>query len=83
MLRLGPDKLAWRVAARTAWGMSFASMVAMELAENAANYALTHGVVAVHDWRFWLAGAVSMLAGFLVPLPYNYARLRKYSKACH
>lgn len=83
LLRHGADKLPWRLAARTAMGMSMVSMVAMELAENAVDYHLTGGVVTFDDPRFWLAAVVSVSAGFLAPLPYNYCRLRKYGKACH
>jgi hypothetical protein len=32
---------------------------------------------------FWGAAMLSIAAGFLAPLPYNYVRLRKYGKACH
>ncbi|KAK5999028.1 hypothetical protein PT974_01415 [Cladobotryum mycophilum] len=83
LLRLGKDKLPWVTAARTAAGMSFISMLTMELAENAVDYYLTGGTVAVNTPGFWAAAAVSMAAGFLAPLPYNYIRLRKYGKACH
>jgi hypothetical protein len=55
----------------------------MEVAENAVDYALTGGVVDMHSPTFWAAAAVSIAAGFLAPLPYNYHRLRKYGKACH
>ena len=32
---------------------------------------------------FWGALTLSMLAGFLAPLPYNYYQLRKHGRACH
>lgn len=64
-------------------GMSMVSMLAMEAAENAVDYHLTGGVISLEDPRFWMAAAVSMTAGFLAPLPYNYARLKRYGKACH
>lgn len=83
LLRLGRDKLPWLAAARVAAGMSTISMVTMELAENAVDYHLTGGVVQLDSPAFWTAAALSVSAGFLAPLPYNYARLRKYGKACH
>ncbi|KAF4472891.1 hypothetical protein FALBO_213 [Fusarium albosuccineum] len=83
MLRIGRDALPWLNAAKTAVGMSFISMITMEAAENAVDYYLTGGTVALNDPTFWLAAVVSMAAGFLAPLPYNYIRLRKYGKACH
>ena len=83
LLRLGRDRLAWGAAVRTAAGMSLISMLAMEAAENAVDYYLTGGVVMVDSPKFWLAAGVSIIAGFLTPLPYNYLRLRRYGKACH
>ncbi|SPJ78929.1 uncharacterized protein FTOL_07320 [Fusarium torulosum] len=83
MLRIGRDGLSWLTAARTAIGMSLISMLTMEAAENAVDYYLTGGQVALNDPAFWLAALVSIAAGFIAPLPYNYARLRKYGKACH
>jgi hypothetical protein len=83
LLHLGRDRLPWLAAARTAAGMSLISMLTMEAAENAVDFHLTGGVVAIDSPAFWSAAAVSMAAGFLAPLPYNYIRLRKYGKACH
>ncbi|KZN84074.1 hypothetical protein EN45_111920 [Penicillium chrysogenum] len=83
LLRRGADQLSWPMAARTAMGMSMVSMLAMELAENAVDYHLTGGIVAFGDPKFWLAAVVSIGAGYLAPLPYNYLRLRKYGKSCH
>ncbi|KAJ3477899.1 hypothetical protein NLG97_g8713 [Lecanicillium saksenae] len=77
LLRLGRDGLSWPAAAKTAAGMSLISMITMELAENVVDYSLTGGTVAFDSPAFWLAAAVSMGAGFLAPLPYNYHRLRK------
>ncbi|KAJ5158220.1 uncharacterized protein N7500_007871 [Penicillium coprophilum] len=79
----GADQLSWPMAARTAMGMSMFSMLAMELAENAVDYHLTGGIVALGDPKFWMAAVVSVGAGYLAPLPYNYLRLRKYGKSCH
>ncbi|MFN3426824.1 MAG: DUF4396 domain-containing protein [Candidatus Thermochlorobacter sp.] len=77
------EKFSWRAALHTALSMSFLSMLAMELAENVTDYLLTGGTVMPHEPFFWFALLVSLLAGFLVPLPYNYFKLRKYNKACH
>lgn len=59
------------------------SMLAMEATENTVNYSLTGGCVNMEDPAFWAAAVVSALAGFLLPLPYNYFRLRAYRKSCH
>ncbi|RJE24653.1 hypothetical protein PHISCL_03019 [Aspergillus sclerotialis] len=83
LLRRGADQLSWPMAARTAMGMSMVSMVAMEMTENIVDYHLTGGQVNLEDPQFWMAAVLSIGAGFLAPLPYNYLRLRKYGKACH
>lgn len=83
LLKLGRDRLSWLAAAKTAFGMSMISMITMELVENLVDYHLTGGVVQLNDPMFWMAAAVSMTAGFLAPLPYNYHRLMKFGKACH
>ncbi|KEY71974.1 hypothetical protein S7711_07120 [Stachybotrys chartarum IBT 7711] len=83
LLRYGRDRLTWPLAAKTAAGMSMISMLTMELAENVVDYQLTGGVIQFDSPTFWLAAGVSMLAGWLTPLPYNYHRLRKYGRACH
>ena len=83
LLRLGRDRLPWGAAAKTAAGMSLISMLTMEAAENAVDLHLTGGVVRFDDPAFWGAAAVSVAAGFLAPLPWNYVRLRKFGRACH
>ncbi|KAI1086231.1 hypothetical protein F5B19DRAFT_501848 [Rostrohypoxylon terebratum] len=83
LLRLGRDGLSWSAAAKTAAGMSLISMLTMETAQNIVDYHLTGGSVAFDSPAFWVAAVISMSAGFLAPLPYNYLRLRKYGRACH
>ncbi|KAL4957556.1 hypothetical protein BDW69DRAFT_156096 [Aspergillus filifer] len=83
LLHRGLDRLPWGIAFRTATGMSLVSMLAMEIAENVVDYHLTGGVVDLSSPGFWGAAVVSVGAGFLAPLPYNYWRLRKYGRACH
>jgi hypothetical protein len=83
LLKRGVYQLSWHMAARTAMGMRMVLMVAMEAAEHAVDYDLTGGVVTTGDLQFWLAVVLSIGAGYLAPLPYNYLRLRKYGKACH
>lgn len=83
LLHVGRDGLPWLTAAKIAAGMSTISMVTMELAENAVDYHLTGGLVQMDSPAFWGAALLSVSAGFLAPLPYNYIRLKKYGKACH
>ena len=77
------EHLSWRVAFRTAAGMSLISMVSMELAENAVELALTGGAVSCTSTTFWQALPLALAAGFATPLPYNYFMLRRYGRGCH
>ena len=63
---------------KTALGMSFISMVAMEIAMNATDILLTGGAMLT-----WWVMPIMLLAGFYTPLPYNYWRLKKYNVSCH
>ena len=65
-------------AFKTALGMSFISMVSMEIAMNVTDVILTGG--AILNW--WVV-PIMLIAGFLTPWPYNYWRLKKYNIACH
>jgi copper chaperone CopZ len=82
LLRLR-EKFSWSAALRTAFSMSFISMVAMEVVMNATDFMLTGGKAAFGNPMYWTALVVAMVAGFLAPLPYNYYKLKKYNKACH
>jgi hypothetical protein len=64
-------------ALKTAMGMSFISMVAMELAMNAVDVVFAGGVLV------WWVIPLMLVAGFFTPLPYNYYRLKKYDASCH
>ena len=63
---------------KTALGMSFISMIAMEIAMNATDLILTGGAILT-----WWIMPIMLLAGFYTPLPYNYWRLKKYNVSCH
>ncbi|KAI8642472.1 hypothetical protein BD408DRAFT_482793 [Parasitella parasitica] len=76
-------QVPYPAAFKTAMGMSFVSMLAMELAENVTDWHLMGGQVLFQDPKFWLAAAISTAAGFIVPLPYNYWRLKALGKSCH
>ena len=64
-------------AFRTAMGMSFISMIAMEVAMNIVDVVFAGGVLV------WSVIPLMLAAGFLTPLPYNYYRLKKYDESCH
>ena len=65
-------------AFNTAIGMSFISMLAMEIAMNATDYLLTGGAILT-----WWVVPLALIVGFLTPWPYNYWRLQKHGKSCH
>jgi len=65
-------------ALKMALGMSFISMLAMEIAMNTTDYLFTGGAMLT-----WWVIPVALLAGFLTPWPYNYWRLQKLGKSCH
>ena len=65
-------------ALRTALGMSFISMISMEVAMNLTDYFLTGGAILT-----WWVVPLMLTVGFLTPWPYNYWRLKKYGISCH
>jgi hypothetical protein len=65
-------------ALQTAFGMSFISMVSMEISMNITDYLLTGGALIV-----WWAIPIMLAVGFVTPWPYNYWRLKKFNQACH
>ena len=77
------EKFSWSFALKTAFGMSFISMVAMELAMTSTDFMITGGKAAFDDPTYWLALIPALIVGFITTLPYNYYKLRKFNQACH
>ena len=65
-------------ALKTALGMSFISMISMEVAMNLTDYLLTGGAILT-----WWVVPIMLMIGFLTPWPYNYWRLKKFNISCH
>ena len=65
-------------ALKTALGMSFISMISMEIAMNTVDWWLTGGA----NLNWWII-PVMLIVGFITPWPYNYWRLKKFDLACH
>ena len=65
-------------ALKTAFGMSFISMISMEVAMNLTDYLLTGGAILT-----WWVVPIMLIVGFLTPWPYNYWRLKKFNISCH
>ncbi len=62
----------------TALGMSFISMLAMEISMNLFDWIITGG--AILNW--WIISPM-LIVGFISAWPYNYWRLKKYNESCH
>jgi len=65
-------------AIQTAFGMSFISMISMEVAMNLTDFLLTGGAKLT-----WWVVPIMLVVGFLTPWPYNYYKLKKYNISCH
>ena len=65
-------------AFQTAIGMSFISMIGMEISMNTVDWIIVGGAEIV-----WWIVPLMLLVGFLTPWPYNYWRLKKFNASCH
>ena len=63
---------------KTALGMSFISMISMEISMNIVDWGLTGGASLT-----WWVIPIMLIVGFLTPWPYNYWRLKKFNLSCH
>jgi hypothetical protein len=63
---------------KISFGMSFISMISMEVTMNLTDYFLTGGAVL----KWWIV-PIMLIVGFLTPWPYNYWRLKKFKQSCH
>ena len=72
------QNLSFAKAFNAAIGMSFISMIGMEIAMNLTDYLLTGGAVLT-----WWVVPIMLIVGFLTPWPYNYWRLKKFGINCH
>ena len=72
------NQMSFKKAFQTAIGMSFVSMLSMEIVMNMIDWILIGKAALV-----WWIIPIMLLAGFITPWPYNYWRLKKYNIACH
>ena len=72
------QNFSFKLAFKTALGMSLISMISMEIAMNLTDYLLTGGAILT-----WWVVPIKLAAGFVTPWPYNYWRLKKFNEACH
>ena len=71
-------QMNFKNAINTAFGMSFISMIGMELSMNITDVILTGGAM-LTGWAI----PIMLFVGFTIPLPYNYYKLKKYNIGCH
>tara|TARA_B100000029_G_C17237736_1_gene837854 strand:+ start:41 stop:322 length:282 start_codon:yes stop_codon:yes gene_type:complete len=72
------QQMVLKKAFTTAIGMSFISMIGMEIAMNSIDWILLGEAKLI----LWIV-PIMLLAGFITALPYNYWRLKKYDISCH
>ena len=72
------QNFTFKNAFKTAVGMSFISMISMEVAMNLTDYFLTGGAILT-----WWVVPLMLIVGFLTPWPYNYWRLKNFGINCH
>ena len=72
------QNLNFNNAFKTAIGMSFISMISMEVSMNITDYLLTGEAILT-----WWVVPIMLVVGFLTPWPYNYWRLKKFGINCH
>ena len=72
------QNLSFNNAFKTALGMSFISMISMEITMNFTDYILTGGA-----YLTWWVIPIMLGVGFITPWPYNYWRLKKFGINCH
>ena len=72
------QNFSFKDSIKTAFGMSFISMIAMETAMNLTDYLYTGGAILTLE-----VIPIMLIAGFLTPWPYNYYKLKKNNIACH
>ena len=69
--------MSFKIALKTAIGMSFISMLVMEIAMNTTDFMVNGAAVITVS-----TVPIILIVGFLAPLPYNYWRLKKFNKGC-
>ena len=72
------NQMGFKKAFQTAIGMSFLSMIAMEISMNTVDWLVVGSAKLI-----WWVIPLMLLAGFFTSWPYNYWRLKKYQLSCH
>tara|TARA_B100001540_G_C15757094_1_gene619858 strand:- start:182 stop:643 length:462 start_codon:yes stop_codon:yes gene_type:complete len=72
------NQMQFKKAFYTSINMSFLSMIAMEVSMNLVDWLIIGSAKLV-----WWIIPIMLFVGFIVPLPYNYWRLKKHNLSCH
>ena len=72
------NQMGFKKAFQTAIGMSFLSMIAMEISMNTVDWLVVGSAKII-----WWVIPLMLIAGFLTSWPYNYWRLKKYQLSFH
>ena len=72
------NQMSFKKAFHTAIGMSFVSMLSMEIVMNMIDWV----VIGRAELVWWII-PIMLIAGFVTSWPYNYWRLKKYNITCH
>ena len=71
-------QLGFKKSLQTALGMSFISMISMEISMNIVDLLIVGSVKLI-----WWVVPIMLFSGFITAWPYNYWRLKKYNVSCH
>jgi len=71
-------QLKLQEAIKTALGMSFISMIGMEVSMNAVDW-----IIVGEAKLLWWVVPIMLVAGLVASWPYNHWRLKKFNLACH
>lgn len=77
------EKYKLILAIKAIFSVSFISLVGMLIVMNVTNFMITGGEAAFHTSSYWVALILALTTGFLLLLPYNYYRIKKFYKLCH
>jgi hypothetical protein len=77
------ENLKYTVALKTIFWGEIASIAAMEIAMNGADYLFGGIQSGLSDWRFWIGFVIMLPAGYLAALPVNYVLIKTAVKDHH
>lgn len=70
------ENMSFFTAMKTIFWGEIASIIAMEIAMNAADYLFGGAQAYFSDWRYWVGFLVMLPAGYIAALPVNYILIK-------